>query len=198
MSEKKNPFNPFESLTEGYLDHAFLGQLTLHQMDSYKTVKAGSHSIFGVVRSKIYIKKGQIRLVCFLPRRENVRFISCNAGNGITGKITERTKCSSDEDMQWIPCLYLHYVSPEDMMTETPSPHSSKFSTFRGKAEFDDLIFNLDESFVFDVTYFCKNNPDRNLMGLEMYIPLEKFNKYVYNRNLWYRDYKGSKTIPLS
>lgn len=182
------------SFTEDDLDTVFIGQLDLHHVDDYGSVKAGTHSRTAVVRSVVDRKVGVITLIVYLAERYGVTNVLMDGSHGIYGKISERCLNNKGEltraDLLYLRLLPAKTIAKESIMTED-------HLVWLGQAEIDDLVFDLEKKYVYDVYYFArkigKGSPI--LSGLQIDIPIEDFNLYVKMRNLWFRDYQGSKII---
>jgi hypothetical protein len=180
----------FLTLHESDLDRHFIGQLDMYEVDDYKTVKAGTGSHSGVIRSIVDEKNETITLVGHLTKRFNVRTFPSDGSVGLYGKITERFKDGTD--MTRVDTIYLHHVEPRDIAASEPL--TKDISTFQGRAEFDDVLFNLNEEFTFPVTYYT-SKASHSIFGIKLVIPTKRFNQYVTLRDVWYRDYKGCRVV---
>jgi hypothetical protein len=114
---------------------------------------------------------------------------------GIYGKITERIKISKEistyipVDFLWFRAIPSHKILKE--RRETPEGYILKTT-----AEMDELVYDTAGEYVFPVIYYIqgkRNSPV--LKGFEVTLSISKFNDYIQMRDLWYRDYTGSRRI---
>lgn len=180
------------------LDNTFIGSLSLNILDSHHQTKAGSSTYSGAIRSQIDRNKNIIRFIGYLPLRTGSTILTISGFQYINGKITERYRTNYvNNTLQFVPVLFLREVSIDIIRDAEIYNKDNNIYTFIGKCEFDDLLFNLnDTDFTFDVTYFItKKKGESTFHSLIIEIPIEKFNMYVQARDNWYRHYSGSSTI---
>lgn len=182
-------------LTEEYLDKIFIGQWEITQIDDYKTPKAGKTQRISVVRSKVDSNKEVITLYSRLHPRYGEQNIMMDGSIGIYGKITERFFIT-EATITRVDFLWIKLVSPDKINSLKEKIVDGKKYTIETQAEIDDIVFNGDEKYTFCAKYDIEVIDKQHILtGLEITIPVEKFNHYVQMRDLWYRDYKGSSPI---
>ncbi len=179
--------------SERDLDTHFIGQWIVHHIDDYGTVKAGSVSRNAVVRSIVDFDKGIIKLVAVLPDRYGVTDIIMDGSAGFVSKITERTSSNEKNVLCLVDFLYIKLLTAEDVIKNVQTT-SDGYKVWKTVAEFDDIVFNQDKTYSYPLYYFGKGKNLR-LVGMYTEIPLAHFNHYVRMRDLWYRDYQGSKAV---
>lgn len=178
-------------IDETNLDRTFLGQWEITRVDDYLTEKAGTVTRTAVVRSVVDIKTNTINLYAHLPSRYGLDPIVVNGSFGLCGRITERIKVG--ESRLNINCLYLRLIKPDETLKNLKEIAPKRY-VLRGKAEFDDVVFNSQGKFSFSCVYYFRGKQPY-LWGLSLSIPIDKFNHYIKMRDIWYQDYDGSKII---
>lgn len=179
--------------TEQDLDTHFIGQWDIHNVDDYGTIKAGTHSRSAVVRSKINLEHGTITLVSILSTRYGVTDIIIDGSIGLYGKITERARSGDDDNKTLVRAEFgcAQLLSSEKLREECHKT-TDGYRVWRGTFELDDIVFNMSGRYSYPMYYFAKGN---HLVGMQLEMPIKDFNHYVHMRDLWYRDYRGTKEI---
>ena len=184
-------------VNEATLDKHFIGQWQVTPLDDYKTPKAGKTAISATVRSKIDRDAGIVRMFSYIPQRHGITQIEMNGSIGICGKVTERMK-TSETGFARVDFLFLRAIPAEDIihsLIPIDVPEEGDWFMLKGKAEIDDVVFNIRGEFTFDITYFVKDKRSPVLWGMVIDIPLAKYNHYIRMRDLWYRDYEGATVV---
>ena len=185
-----------ETLTEEDLDKVFIGQWEVTQIDDYRSPKAGKSQSSTVVRSKVDHTENTITLYSHIHSRYGEQDITMDGSVGIYGKITERFFIS-DATVTRVDFLWIRLIHPDKINSSKKEIVEGKKYIIETEAEIDDIVFNGDGKYVFPVKYYIDIIHKQSLLrGIEIIIPIDKFNHYVHMRNLWYRDYKGSDKIP--
>lgn len=173
-------------------DLTYIGQWDITLLDNYLSQKSGTQIKNAVVRSIVDREKGVITLYSHVPNFYNSNHIIMNGEHGICGKIGEKTKIGTTT-VGKINTLYLYNISPDDVKHKVKT-EEGKY-VLHGKCEFDDLVFNGNKEYIFDVTYYICGDKKPILHGMTIEIPIDKFNNYVKMRDIWYFEYEGSKSI---
>ena len=180
------------------LDTVFIGQWEITQIDDYKSPKAGKSSVHSVVRSKVKItddRDGVITLYSKLHSRCGEQNIVMDGTVGLYSKITERFFISEATATR-VDFLWIKLIRPDQINSLKETIEEGKKYIVCAEAEMDDIVFNGDNRYTFNVKYHIDVVDKQHLLsGLELEMPIKKFNHYVHMRNLWYRDYKGSEII---
>ncbi len=180
------------SYTEKELDTHFIGELEIHHIDDYDTIKAGSTSKSAVVRSRLDFNRGVIKLVAVIPDKFGANHITMDGSSGFYGKISERA-IGYNEELLSVTFLYIKLLSAESV-SKGYQMTSDGYKVWRAEAEIDDVVFNQDNTYSYPLYYFAKGKGSPRLAGMYTEIPIAHFNHYVHMRDLWYRDYRGSQT----
>lgn len=180
-------------IKESDLDKTFIGEWSITQLDSYSSQKSGTTVKNVVVRSKVDKNKNIITLYSYVAPYTKTDVIHMNGAVGLTGTIGERSKINNST-ISKINTLYLHALTFTDIQKNIEKVDEGKY-IIKGTCEFDDVVFNSDGNYTFEVIYHIKGERCKLLYGISIEIPIDKFNHYVIMRDLWYRDYDGSKLI---
>jgi len=148
-----------------------------------------------VVRSRVNLKEGTITFYSQIHSRYGEQNIVMDGSVGIYGKVTERFFIS-ETTIARIDFLWIKLILPDKINTIKKELIEGKKYIIETEADIDDVVFNTDGEYTFHVKYHIDViNKQYLLKGLEIVVPIDKFNHYVHMRNLWYRDYKGSEII---
>ncbi len=178
------------SFTEKDLDTHYIGQWDIYHIDEYGTVKAGTVSRTGVVRSIVDFDKGVIKLVSVIPDHYGVNDIIMDGSTGFYGKISERALNHKDE-ISRVDYLYIKLLNAESVLDKSRTTLDG-YKIYKTIAKVDDVVFNQDDTYSYPLYYFAKGEKSPRLVGMYVEIPITHFNHFVHMRNLWFRDYKGS------
>jgi len=189
MTNKPNHF----SWLEKDLDTHFLGQLIVHNVDDYGSIKAGTTSKVATVRSKVNFETGYITFVSLLSSRYGVTDIIMDGSVGLYGKITEKIIQKGDEKTS-VDLFYLKHIQ-SDKISKNYYITSDGYKVWEGLCEMDDVVFNGGGVYGYPVFYYGTNTNCSKLVGITIEIPIKHMNYYIHMRNLWYLDYKGCKDL---
>lgn len=180
-------------IREKDLDKVFIGSWEITEIDDYKTPKSGKIPSNGVIRSKVNHKDGTITLYGRIHPRFGEQNVVMDGSVGIYSKITERALIA-ENTIGRVNFLWIKLITPDNVISFRKS--SGEGYILETEAEIDDVVFNGDGDYTFPAKYFINIiNKQPILTGLEINIPICKFNHYIHMRDLWYRDYKGSSVI---
>lgn len=182
------------NITESELDKFFIGEWEITQIDDYNSPKAGTAANSAIVRSKVDEKSQTVTLYGYIPERYGTTDISLTGDVGIHGKVTERIRIEAG--FTRVDFLWFRAVSASKILetTEEVSPGKYILKTF---AEIDDIVYNSTGEYVYPVVYHLRGR-NKILRGFEMTIPYKAFNTYIQMRDVWYKDYCGSKKLEVS
>jgi len=180
------------SIKETNLDRTFFGQWELTRVDDYLTEKAGTATRSAMVRSQIDHERGVIKFFSHLPHRYGLDPIIIDGSYGLCGRITERIRI--DGSSHNITFLYLRLIKANEILEKITKDDVDN-RTISGTAEVDDVVFNANNEYTFDCTYYLKGQKQPLMWGISLEMPIAKFNHYVKMRDVWYKDYDGAKGI---
>jgi hypothetical protein len=190
--QKELPFS-FD-FTENDLDIHFIGQWNVNKIDDYGTVKAGTTSRCVVVRSQIDLDKDIIKLISYVPTKNGVTDIVLDGTFGLSGKISERSTGSKEGELTRVDFLHINLLKSNKIAKEY-SKTKEGYRLWKTSAEIDDIVFNHDKTYSYPFYYIGTDTVSSKLIGMYVEIPIDHFNHYVKMRDLWFREYKGSKQI---
>ena len=182
------------NFTEKDLDTHFIGQWDVNKIDGYGTVKAGTTGRCMVVRSKIDLDENIIKLVSYVPNKNGVTDIVLDGTIGISGKISERSTGSKVDELTRVDFLHIKVIKSDKLAKEYVKTKEG-YRVWKTVAEIDDIVFNHDKTYSYPLYYIGTDTLSSKLIGLYMEIPIDHFNHYIQMRDLWFREYKGSKHI---
>lgn len=180
-------------VTENDLDKVFIGQCEIVQVDEYMSPKAGTTIKTAAVRSKIDTVKQTITLYGHIPERHGTGDISLMGDVGVNCKITERIRIEAG--FTRAEFLWIRTIPPGKILENTEEVSDGKY-ILESLAEIDDIVYNATGEYVFPFRYHIRGR-NRILRGFEITMPIATFNTYIQMRDIWYKDYTGSKKIDL-
>lgn len=177
----------FTKLKNSDFDDIFLGGVGLQRVDDFGTIKSGTSTMTGLIRSKT--EADEMKLCCFLPLRVGLNSYKfyMDGHVGLCGTIKENIKMGQHKkDVEF---GYLRYVSNETILNRTKM---GDIGCFFGDFEMDEILWNVNNTYTYPVKYYtCEK--EKRLIGLTLSIPITTYNEYVRARNKWYNDYDGGE-----
>ena len=184
-----NDITDIWNISESALDNNFIGMWTITILDSFNTPKSGEATVSAVVRSKVL--NDNILLYAYIPKKFDVNDIILDGSIGIYSKITE--KINMGDNKGTIGFMFLYAIKSDEIVNKRIKYKNGYTITYKG--EIDDIVYNSQLDYTFEVIYYLEGIKNPVLRGLRIAIPIEKFNHYVNMRNLFYIEYTGAKSI---
>ncbi len=183
---------PFQYLEQD-LDKEFFGQLEVVQLDDYGTPKSGTVKTYYMVRSIVDHTKGTVTLVSCVPKYMNDGKIPMDGTVGLLIRILDKYK--KGDVTTNIPLYHMHSLMSKDIVPKREVvPGDDNIWKITVDMECDDVVYNQNGEYTFPCTIVCKGKFPY-MYGIEMVVPISKFNHLLRMRDIYYTDYKGCSHI---
>lgn len=173
------------------IDNKFIGRWEIIILDQYGTQKSGTTIKNNSVHSCII---GDVmRLYSWITKNANTLndHIKLDGNNGIAGIINEKVEFPDDKHKSLVQMLHLYPIEAKKILSkiEFIFHNDKEYKVIENNCVFDDIMPNADNEYYFPVWYYLDQN--NYLYGLRIDVPINKLQKYVQQRDVWYVDCKG-------
>lgn len=171
------------------IDNKFIGRWEITILDQFGTQKSGTTIKVSSVHSNI--TNNIVRLYSWIIKGSNSLSdsIILDGNIGITGTISEKVAFPGNEHKSWVLAMHLHSIDAKKIISKIVNTEKKIYKIIENICVFDDILPNADSEFCFPMWYYLDQN--NYLCGLRIDVPVDKFQKYIQQRDIWYVDCKG-------